>query len=94
LETRENTSDKAPRNPPTTTAQDGFPSMPAFSGSNIGDTAMSGILQDTVFVDSTLNGVDNLNLNGDFSWEMLGLGLEEPLPAREVIDELYEGSLT
>lgn len=27
--------------------------------------------------------------NNDFSWEMIGLGLEEPLPTQEVIDELY-----
>ncbi|KAF3893762.1 Binuclear zinc transcription factor [Trichophyton interdigitale] len=26
----------------------------------------------------------------DFSWEMIGLGLEEPLPSQEVIDELDE----
>lgn len=25
----------------------------------------------------------------EFSWEMIGLGLEEPLPNQEVIDELY-----
>lgn len=33
-----------------------------------------------------------LNLNsmggGDFTWEMIGLGLEEPLPPQETIDEL------
>lgn len=28
-------------------------------------------------------------LNGDFSWEMISLGLEEPLPTQDVIDELY-----
>jgi hypothetical protein len=28
-------------------------------------------------------------LNGDFSWEMISLGLEEPLPRQDVIDELY-----
>jgi hypothetical protein len=27
-------------------------------------------------------------MNGDFSWEMIGLGLEEPLPSQDVIDEL------
>jgi hypothetical protein len=31
-----------------------------------------------------MNGVD-----GNFTWEMIGLGLEEPLPTQEVIDELY-----
>jgi hypothetical protein len=24
-----------------------------------------------------------------FTWEMIGLGLEEPLPPQETIDELY-----
>lgn len=28
-------------------------------------------------------------LNGDFSWEMISLGLEEPLPRQDVIDKLY-----
>lgn len=27
--------------------------------------------------------------SSEFSWEMIGLGLEEPLPSQEVIDELY-----
>lgn len=26
---------------------------------------------------------------GNFSWEMIGLGLEEPLPPQETIDELH-----
>jgi len=30
-----------------------------------------------------INGVDN-----NFTWEMIGLGLEEPLPHQETIDEL------
>jgi hypothetical protein len=30
-----------------------------------------------------------LNDGGNFGWEMLGLGLEEPLPTQDVIDELY-----
>ncbi|EGE83891.2 C6 transcription factor Prf [Blastomyces dermatitidis ATCC 18188] len=32
----------------------------------------------------------NITSGGDFSWEMIGLGLEEPLPAQDVIDELNE----
>ncbi|KAK2799664.1 hypothetical protein FQN51_006796 [Onygenales sp. PD_10] len=32
----------------------------------------------------------NIAASGDFSWEMIGLGLEEPLPSQEVIDELNE----
>jgi hypothetical protein len=30
----------------------------------------------------------DLGSGNDFSWEMIGLGLEEPLPAQDVIDEL------
>jgi hypothetical protein len=28
------------------------------------------------------------NENADISWEMIGLGLEEPLPPQDVMDEL------
>jgi len=30
----------------------------------------------------------NLDLDDSFSWEMIGLGLEEPMPTQEAIDEL------
>ena len=33
-------------------------------------------------------GID-LNLDESFSWEMISLGLEEPMPMQEAIDELY-----
>ena len=37
-----------------------------------------------------LNVTDSgLGLGDDFSWEMIGLGLEEPMPTQEAIDELY-----
>jgi hypothetical protein len=32
----------------------------------------------------------DLGLNNEFSWEMISLGLEEPLPAQDVIDELNQ----
>lgn len=31
----------------------------------------------------------DLTLDASFSWEMIGLGLEEPMPMQEAIDELY-----
>ena len=31
----------------------------------------------------------SFGLDDNFSWEMIGLGLEEPLPTQEAIDELY-----
>ncbi|GAD99366.1 hypothetical protein PVAR5_8081 [Paecilomyces variotii No. 5] len=33
---------------------------------------------------------DSMGFNSDFSWEMISLGLEEPLPAQDVIDELHK----
>ncbi len=30
----------------------------------------------------------NLGMDGNYSWEMIGLGLEEPMPTQEAIDEL------
>ncbi|KAF2030137.1 hypothetical protein EK21DRAFT_100705 [Setomelanomma holmii] len=42
-------------------------------------------------VEALPNGGTNAN-NGDadFPWEMIGLGLEEPLPPQDVMDELYQ----
>ena len=57
-----------------------------------GDTSMSGMI-DPTFTDPALNGIQDfagMNVSDDFSWEMIGLGLEEALPSRDVIDELYE----
>lgn len=31
----------------------------------------------------------DMNLDDNFTWEMIGLGLEEPLPPQDTIDELY-----
>ncbi|KAI9840058.1 MAG: hypothetical protein M1819_000251 [Sarea resinae] len=31
-----------------------------------------------------------LGMEGDFSWELIGLGLDEPLPSPEVIDDLHQ----
>lgn len=35
-------------------------------------------------------GMPMNNDGSNFSWEMIGLGLEEPLPAQETIDELHQ----
>ena len=32
----------------------------------------------------------DLNLDQSFSWEMIALGLEEPMPTQEAVDELYD----
>lgn len=37
-----------------------------------------------------LNGTGpSLGFDDSFSWEMIGLGLEEPMPTQEAVDELY-----
>lgn len=41
----------------------------------------------------SLNPTMSLPMDGEgaaFSWEMIGLGLEEPLPAQATIDELHQ----
>ena len=32
----------------------------------------------------------DLDLDQSFSWEMIALGLEEPMPMQEAVDELYD----
>ena len=35
----------------------------------------------------------SFGLEDNFSWEMIGLGLEEPMPTQEATDELYVTSI-
>jgi hypothetical protein len=51
-------------------------------------------INDSDFAAPALDGVADFTMDtGDeFSWEMIGLGLEEALPPRDVIDELYFAS--
>lgn len=39
-------------------------------------------------VPDTLSQNQSLGLDDTVSWEMVGLGLEEPLPTQEAVDEL------
>lgn len=50
----------------------------------------TGIGQETQIpnVDTTFDAGTNGNAEQDFSWEIIGLGLEEPLPPQDVMDEL------
>lgn len=48
-------------------------------------------MTDPPFVDPTLsNMIPDFVLGGadDFSWEMIGMGLEEPLPSQDIIDDM------
>ena len=91
LESRDGSSETTVRVPQPPIAPEAFASMPSLNIPDAGDTSMSGMLPDNSFTDPTLVGITDfaLNTNDDFSWEMIGLGLEEALPTREVIDELY-----
>ncbi|KAK7422201.1 hypothetical protein QQX98_001724 [Neonectria punicea] len=55
-----------------------------------GESPQTGALDEFNF-NATMNmdmGIDNVG--GNFTWEMIGLGLEEPLPPQETIDELHQ----
>ena len=51
---------------------------------------MTNNLGSDMLPDSELMGsLDLGGLDANFSWEMIGLGLEEPMPLQEASDELY-----
>ncbi|KAF1915234.1 fungal-specific transcription factor domain-containing protein [Ampelomyces quisqualis] len=47
-------------------------------------------IQDGSAADPLQTGASTTNGDADFSWEMISLGLEEPLPPQDVMDELYQ----
>lgn len=72
----------------------GTPSQPFEGPSNVEipfpDTT-SVPLSDPSFVDPSLSSMmPEFGLGGsdDFSWEMIGMGLEEPLPTQDIIDDM------
>jgi hypothetical protein len=52
-----------------------------------GESPQTAALDDFNFNSNMTMGMNNVG--GNFTWEMIGLGLEEPLPPQETIDELY-----
>lgn len=52
-----------------------------------GESPQAPAIDDFNFQTNISMGMANVDAN--FTWEMIGLGLEEPLPTQEVIDELY-----
>ena len=44
----------------------------------------------TTTLDPEYTPQTDLQLDERFSWEMIGLGLEEPMPTQEAVDELYD----
>jgi hypothetical protein len=53
-----------------------------------GESPQTGNLEDFNF--NANMAVPMGNVAGNFTWEMIGLGLEEPLPPQETIDELHQ----
>ncbi|KAI1616203.1 fungal-specific transcription factor domain-containing protein [Exophiala viscosa] len=102
LESKDTQSEPTPRvgkQPPTVPITESYTSIPSLDMPNMGmgDTLMSDMMQeanftDPMFTDPNPGGMQDftMEVNGDFSWEMIGLGLEEALPSRDVIDELNE----
>jgi hypothetical protein len=92
LESRDTPAENGQRRTQSTTnAQVPFVPMPSMDVPNGSDATMTGMLQDQTFTDPALTDMGDFGMssNDDFSWEMIGLGLEEALPSREAIDELY-----
>ncbi|QPG99315.1 hypothetical protein C2857_001456 [Epichloe festucae Fl1] len=54
-----------------------------------GESPQGGTVDDFDF-NSTMGMPMNNVSEGNFTWEMIGLGLEEPLPPQETIDELHQ----
>jgi hypothetical protein len=54
-----------------------------------GESPQATNMEEFNFAGNMPMGLDNMaNLPNSFTWEMIGLGLEEPLPPQETIDEL------
>ena len=67
-------------------------SMPADQVPPMVDNSMQGVITDPSFVDPSLNAMPDFGFSSsdDFSWEMIGLGLEESLPTPEAVDEMNQ----
>ncbi|KAF4998851.1 hypothetical protein FDECE_11694 [Fusarium decemcellulare] len=55
-----------------------------------GESPQTGTVDDFNFNASMGMNMGMNNVGGTFTWEMIGLGLEEPLPPQETIDELHQ----
>ncbi|KAK5947181.1 hypothetical protein PMZ80_001328 [Knufia obscura] len=88
--------DRSPPQPaPLEQQQQSFPAtsggMNMFNTSSMNADSMVGIGQDADMIDPNLNLNEAYGMGGieDFNWDMISLGLEEPLPPQDVMDELY-----
>ncbi|ORY62304.1 fungal-specific transcription factor domain-containing protein [Pseudomassariella vexata] len=53
-----------------------------------GESPQAGNMDEFNFANNISIGMNNMD--NSFTWEMIGLGLEEPLPPQETIDELHQ----
>lgn len=94
IKSQESESQPTSRLPqPSTTANQGLPeslsNLPDFS--SMSNTSPFQHLPDGLASSQTFPAnflSEDPNLNGDSSWEIISLGLEEPLPTKEVVDDL------
>lgn len=63
--------------------------MESMGSSAMPDPTMMENMGSNAMPDPQMMGNLDLGLDTNFSWEMIGLGLEEPMPTQEAIDELY-----
>lgn len=73
-------------------ASGGGMNMFTTSAMNRNGNGMGGMEDPSNMIDPNIDLVNAYGLGGidDFNWDMISLGLEEPLPAPEVMDELYQ----
>jgi hypothetical protein len=94
LETRESNGNSGPRPPDPIRAasqQQNYSEVPSLRLPESENNPVSGMISPPSFVDPSLGSMIpeiGLGVSDDFSWEMIGLGLEEPLPSQDVIDDM------
>ena len=92
LETRDPNATTSPTISQPTSNQADQLRMPAEHVPDLQQSSMEGVIPDDSFIDPALNSLPDFGISSsdEFSWEMIGLGLEESLPSQEAIDELNQ----
>jgi len=93
LETRDSNENNGPRPPDSIRAvpqQQNYSEVPSLRLPESENNPVSGMISPPSFVDPSLGSmIPDIGLGADdFSWEMIGLGLEEPLPSQDIIDDM------
>ena len=96
--TNESTMNYTDPNRDSMLGQTGFDNTSANGGINF--TLSSDVLGQDTFDGTTQPPLDSMPLDAPFpadaplTWEMIGLGIDEPLPPEDVVDELYVTQLS